>query len=935
MTRLNDPMNRMPSMERPQQSQYRSNNAMSFGGSRPGSQSGMGNQNPLQGLLTFKPSGNPMSPLRPQSPYDEYYMPKRDMADARSAISNYMSGGNQSRSSNAQPSPSAYGSGRQQQMPFLPGRGSSSTTQPQYDDLLYRFNPDAPAMSKREMVYLGGAFNKPLGGGSNNISDFAVPVAGGFQRGSVFDSKNDASRTMPRQFMRSTDGYFNSYNGFLSRQAARRTGSPVGSEENNQWVAAINEMPNAQLDDFFAKNTIPYYKKAFSPNSDRITSAPLSTDSATSGRAFAPDYGEAPAPPPSTEPYVDKTGDDPWVQNINSTDNESLDYDVRQGLNLFMNGDGYDKIYPYYGNIKLYSPPDYSMIDGFARRHRYGVTRPEKTIPPSSATPAVPGAGAPLPAAPQSPLLQQMFGASAPQGNMSSLSNPMRQQTPEDALADFNAEARRLAAQPRESMGKIISDRIAENIEDASRLGRIDAENTVANNLYDKRGYYATPSQRRSGFFNSGMGALPSDAAIMESQNRPLSDGGPAAAAARADQEERRKRAEDAMGGPSPDGLIRYMPEPDLLAFANQDRRREDQQKFSALQDAGMFPNPQSGSNPNIGTFQREDLKAMTPSEIQFYRHKMNMATNPVYRDRINAKRQARSQDLANQTKTRLEMAANRRQAAADAAGASQQLRNLVAGRGAIGGGQDGFNALMSLAAMQDPNQAFGNYGPSYMAQTAPERERQYVEGQKDIMKSRADIDKIKQNEAIRQQILVSDVPDIEKQRRLQTFDNYIMGSGVGNSGGFGSDQVAIPSWVPSPDRIENDTRPTAERIAAYREKLKNNSQFSRLPAEQQELIASQMIDSYFGQGATPSDIADYEQDNNPYWWWRNVIYPFQELFGVDRASDLRRREKSRAMTPFSGSPPTQGSTGSNQAPVTPKVQTPVSPPSTGVNRYR
>jgi hypothetical protein len=134
-----------------------------------------------------------------------------------------------------------------------------------------------------------------------------------------------------------------------------------------------------------------------------------------------------------------------------------------------------------------------------------------------------------------------------------------------------------------------------------------------------------------------------------------------------------------------------------------------------------MFPNPQSGSNPNIGTFQREDLKAMTPAEIQFYRHKMNMATNPVYRDRINAKREARSQDLANQTKTRLEMAANRRQAAADAAGASQQLRNLMAGRGAIGGGQDGFNALMSLAAMQDPNQAFGNYGQAYNAFSRPE----------------------------------------------------------------------------------------------------------------------------------------------------------------------------------------------------------------------
>jgi hypothetical protein len=728
------------------QSQYRNSAAQSGGGNRPSSQAGMGNQNSMQSFLTFRPSGNPMSPLQPQSPYDEYYTPKRSMTDARSAISDFMSGGNQSRSSSAQPSPSIYGSGRQQQMPFLPGRGSSSTTQPQYDDLLYRFNPDAPAMSKREMIYLGGAFNKPLGSNQgSSLRDFAVPVAAG----------TPASNLSPAPDMSLLPRNLNS----LGISYAPGVGSPQQSR-----------MPVPQV------VSEPYQR----PN-----------------QAYQPfSFG-------------------------------------------FGNRDDYVKV-PYSPELFADAPAGYSSF--------------------------------------QAP----RFGSSA------AYVNPETTQ----AFDDFNAEARRLAAQPREDLYGMTSKMIADGVEQGRQQGVQDANEIVDRNLSESQGYYATPSQRRSGFFSSGMGALPSDAAIMESQNRPLSDGGPAAAAARADQEESRKRAEDAMGGPSPDGLTRYMPNPDLLAFANQDRRREDQQKFSALQDAGMFPNPQSGSNPNIGTFQREDLKAMTPSEIQFYRHKMNMATNPVYRDRINAKRQARSQDLANQTKTRLEMAANRRQAAADAAGASQQLRNFMSGRGAIGGGQDGFNALMSLAAMQNPNQAFNSYGDSYRALMAPGMQSEMLDASGNMLEKKADLDRLRQFDDMRRDIITSGRSQIEQDRALARLNDFIM-AGNGGSGvtSISSPQYTLPSWVDTPQLDPEDkTTPTVDIYHNYMKGITGKPEWQTLSPQERKAIESRIRRDYF-PGIRDSDILQHKQDNAPNFFSRWIGYPLQSLFGTDPASERRRRE--------------------------------------------
>lgn len=344
-------------------------------------------------------------------------------------------------------------------------------------------------------------------------------------------------------------------------------------------------------------------------------------------------------------------------------------------------------------------------------------------------------------------------------------------QKTENSFADFNAEAQRLASQPRESLYKITSDRVTENMQNASQQGIADANKSVNDRLQARQGYYPTPGQRSSGFYARGMGPMAGDAELIERQNRPLGDGGPAAAAAKADQERRRIEGAAAMaesGQPS-DGMTRYMPNQDLLAFANAYRQQEDQKKFSALQEAGLFPNPASGSNGDQAYFGRPALSAMTPDEIGFYRHKMNMITNPAYRDRVEAKRADREEMLGN----RRAMASARRQGALEAAGASQQLRNFMAGRGALGAGRDGFGALMSLAASQNPNRAFGDYGQAYNALTAPDMQEQRMvtgfEQRKELNELDARLKRDADTRKMQMDILADpDIPGHQKPKLMQ-----------------------------------------------------------------------------------------------------------------------------------------------------------------------
>lgn len=431
--------------------------------------------------------------------------------------------------------------------------------------------------------------------------------------------------------------------------------------------------------------------------------------------------------------------------------------------------------------------------------------------------------------------------------------------------------------------GKIISDRIAENMQNASAQGRQDANSTVDQNLNARMGFYSTPQARRGGFFQRGMGPMDGDAAIVQNQNRPLGDGGPAAYAARSDQENRRRSAEAAMGGVAPDGLTRYTPNNDVLAFANKDRAAEDQRMSDFL---------------GGGTTARQPMQAMTPSEIQFYRHKLNMASNPQYKERVMQQRMDRQEMLDN----RREMVRARRAGALEAAGASQQLRNLQAGRGAVAG-QDGFNALMSSAAQQNPNQAFDSFGQAAMANNAPGMLRDRLRAEENMLGTRANIDRMQQYENMRMQIITSGMPDMEKQRALQSLNNSIlMGGGFGAvqgpgaQGGVGA--YVPPSGVPLPDAFPSDPSiPTVQRMAEYMQALRANPQFQALPPEQQQQFIDNVQSQYFG-GVRRSDREQYGQDNirNPL---TNLWNFGMSMFGLDPASQTRRQEAMDAIDPY------------------------------------
>lgn len=411
---------------------------------------------------------------------------------------------------------------------------------------------------------------------------------------------------------------------------------------------------------------------------------------------------------------------------------------------------------------------------------------------------------------------------------------PFRQETAEDALASFNAEARRLMSRPKENLYGMTSGIITDALAKEKQRTAEDVRNRVDDKLAGRQGFYATPQQRQSGFFQRGMGPMAGDAAIMARQNQPLGDGGPAAYAARSDQNRRRMEAEQAMGGLAPDGLTRYRPNQDLLDFANSSRSAGDQ------------------------------INAMTPSEIQFNRHKMNMANNPAYAARVNQQRADRQEMLDN----RREMVRARRAGALEAAGASQQMRNLQAGRGALAG-QDGFNALMGLAAMQNPNQAFGDYGPAFQANAMPGMLDQRLDAEGRMLDRRAQLERLAQFDTIRSQIVSSGMPDMEKQRALRSLNDLMMNSGAlgpapggvvpGAQGGGG---YVPPSGVPLPDRSGADpNEPTAAAYARYMIGLKASPQWNSMTREQQDEFLANIRSQYF-PGMTESDFAQYREDN-------------------------------------------------------------------------
>ena len=347
------------------------------------------------------------------------------------------------------------------------------------------------------------------------------------------------------------------------------------------------------------------------------------------------------------------------------------------------------------------------------------------------------------------------------------------------------------------------------------------------------------------------------------------------------------------MGGVGADGMTRYMPNQDLLTFANQDRAREDQRISDII-----------GS----GTNYRDPLKAMTPSEIQFYRHKMNMLTNPAYANRVNTQRADRQEMLDN----RRDMVRARREGALEAAGESQQMRNLMAGRGAVGG-NSALGALLGMASLQDPNEALRGFSQATMANQSPGMLRDRLIAEENMLATRAALGRMQQYENMRMQIIGSGMPEIERQRALQSLNNSILSSqgGVPTNGGMntftsGSGTVnGIPNWLPLPEAFPDGNVPTVQRMAEYMQGLRSDPRWQNLPPDQQSAILSQIQSQYF-PGIRESDRQQYLQDNATGLLSRLLNWG-RGLFGMDEANMTRRQEALDAIAPYrAGSAPYQ-----------------------------
>lgn len=420
----------------------------------------------------------------------------------------------------------------------------------------------------------------------------------------------------------------------------------------------------------------------------------------------------------------------------------------------------------------------------------------------------------------------------------------------ERAALDFNSAARPPAPL---NVGKIISDRITENMNNASVQGRQDANDIVDRNLKARTGYYSTPQARRGGFFQRGMGPMAGDAAIMQNQNRPLGDGGPAAAAARADQERRRVAA-----GPQADGLTRYTPNQDLLQFANQDRAKEDERI------AGLVGG---------GTNYRPALESMTPSQIQYYRHRLNMLTNPAYANRVNSQRSDRQEMLDN----RRDMVQARREGALQAAGASQQMRNLMAGRGTVGPGADGMGALMGLTAQANPALALNQAGQMAM------------------MDRRAQLERDMMDRATRMSIYSSGMSGPEIDLALQRLD-------AANGGGPVTSPLQVAgSFVRDPSLSPMDA------YLAFQQWKENAVRAGATITPEQE----RQIMMANGINPSASDLQQWRQDNETLFTAPDytggfvgqagshfILNPLLRWLGLDPASQMKRESMQRRLNP-------------------------------------
>ena len=627
-------------------------------------------------------------------------------------------------------------------------------------------------------------------------------------------------------------------------------------------------------------------------------------------------------------------GSDPWADKVNRMDNEQLDQAVAPGVNAFRSRQSPASVasqsYPGAVGYQGSSANDHPWADRVNQAvdravdqflnpgTREGQARQSPaSVASNSAWSSVPNGiavsqGSPFPVTPRGRVtsdgLNKLFHSPVPAidmlGQVQGLSQTPRQNsgfsmdgpqqvsasvppigpsTPplrrsdvpawslnggvspetERASQDFN----RAAQAPRVNTGKIISDRITENMNNASIQGRQDANDIVDRNLNARMGFYSTPQARRGGFFQRGMGPMAGDASVMQRQSQPLSDGGPAAAAARANQTQRRVDAE-AMMGPPQDGLTRYAVDPRLLQFANQGRMAQDSAMSSMLGGGSVY---------------RQPMQAMTPSEIQFYRHKMNMASNPQYANRVMQQRADRQEMLDN----RREMVRARRAGALEAAGASQQLRNLYAGRGGIGPGMDGVGALMSMGAQQDPAATMGAYGNVLRAQDAPLMQLMNYGNQSAMFDRQAQLERDLMDRATKMAIYSSGMSGPEQELALQRMEAANNGTPITSPLQIAGDFQADPSKSPMENYLAiqeyfDNARKTGVKITPEQERqimMAKGINPSEADKQQWQQDSGSFFDTPDYTGGIAGPVGSYF-----------IVNPLMDWLGLSPADQMRRK---------------------------------------------
>ena len=255
------------------------------------------------------------------------------------------------------------------------------------------------------------------------------------------------------------------------------------------------------------------------------------------------------------------------------------------------------------------------------------------------------------------------------------------------------------------------------------------------------------------------------------------------------------------------------------------------------------------------------------------------MLTNPAYANRVNAQRADRQEMLDN----RRNMVRARREGALEAAGASQQMRNVMAGRGAVGPGADGMGALMGLTAQMNPALAL-NQG-----------------NQMAMMDRRAQLERDLMDRATKMAIYSSGMSGPEMDLALQRLDAANNGTPITSplqiAGGFKADPNASPRdrYLAAQSYFDNAEKQGAKFTDEQKRQIMASQGINPSAAEiqgwRQDAAGTFESPNYIGSMGPGGDLGGTVTSGY-------IIQPLLEMLGLDPASLMESRRRRQALKP-------------------------------------